>query len=59
MSILDEKVGGAIDVTRRDWRGLPWDMDPNLSRDSDWRRVLPGTYFLAKIEGIRPESCRN
>ena len=50
MAGIDDKVGGALDITRRDWTGLPWDVDPNGCRDQDWVRVLPGTYYLEKIE---------
>lgn len=44
------RIGRAIDITRRDWGGLPWDVDPSTCRESDWRSIVPGTYFLAKIE---------
>ena len=49
---MEEQIEGAIDITRRDWCGLPWDVDPNKCSEEDWIRVLPGTNYLAKI-GIR------
>jgi len=50
MALLEDKVGEAIDITRRDWAGLPWNVDPGTCSDKDWARVYPGTYFLSKIE---------
>ena len=42
--------GAAIDITRRDWAGLPWDADPATCSDRDWQNVLPGTYVISKID---------
>jgi hypothetical protein len=50
MSSLDEKIGGALDIVGKDWGGLPWNTDPRTAKGSDFRPVVSGTYFLAKIE---------
>ena len=50
MAGIEETVGGAVDITRRDWTGLPWEINPNSSRDADWVQVMPGTYYLDRIE---------
>jgi hypothetical protein len=47
---LEDKVGGAIDITGRDWTGLPWNVDPEHCSERDWTRVLPGTYYFDRIE---------
>jgi len=51
MTSLEEWVGLAIDIARRDWLGLPWKTDPNGSTAVDWKPVLPGTYYFAKADG--------
>ncbi len=47
---VHEKIGEAVDIATWNWSELPWGTDPANCRQSDWRQVLPGTYFLAKIE---------
>lgn len=50
MGEIGEKVGEAIDITRRDWAGLPWDADPYAATDADWIRMPPGTYYLDHLD---------
>jgi hypothetical protein len=57
-SKLEDKIEGAIDFTRNDWVGLPWDINPGNCKESDWIKVLPGTYYLEKIEGGWVYICR-
>ncbi len=50
MYTLEEKVEDALDIVSRDFYGLPWDVDPAGCKDSDWKPVVPGTYYFNKIE---------
>ena len=50
MDALEDKVGGAIDITAWNWAGLPWDVDPANCTEKDWGRLLPGTYYFDRIE---------
>ena len=51
MSSLDEKIQGAIDITTWGWVGLSWNVDPKKCTEADWKQIMPGTYFLDRIEG--------